>query len=134
VRSIVVWGATALRRPPAAKGAGTVLADHGLPVGVSTFAVLCHIVGFWFLLYIWTKQVRCLHYCFVGISDWGTDTPRQVVASWGDNYGRKNVPSHWLNIEEEWKEEVDFYTSRQRRAHVFVPKNNYIKYIMEDLR
>jgi hypothetical protein len=97
--------------------------------------VWLHVAGFWLLLFLglmWRRQVRCLHFCFIGISDWGINKLQEVRDYYIEEHGRDNSP--FLDIEKEWKAKIDYYAGLQKRASIRVPKDNHIDYIMEDLR
>ena len=101
------------------------------------YAIWLHVGGFWILLtllWISRRQVRCLHFCFVGISDWGINKLQEVRDDYIKEHGRDNTPFKLLNVEKEWKAKLDFYASLQKRASIRVPKDNHINYIIEDLR
>src|SRR5262245_58436204 len=97
--------------------------------------VIAHVVGFWVLLF-WVihlrRQVRCLHFCFFGISDWGIDKLKDVADYYNAEYGREHSP--FLDIEKQWERKIDFYLAMIKRAGVRVPPDNHIQYSREDLR
>ena len=96
-----------------------------------------HVIGFWILLFMYRKscqQVRCLHYCFVGISDWGISTLKQVRDDYIEEHGRDHTPFALLDVEKEWDKEISFFIDLQKRAGVRVPVDNHIHYFDEDLR
>jgi hypothetical protein len=82
--------------------------------------------------FIWRRQVRCLHFCFFGISDWGIRKLQEVIGYYIEEHGRENSP--FLDVEQQWEAKVDYYFSLQKRAFVRVPKDNHVNYIMEDSR
>jgi hypothetical protein len=79
-----------------------------------------HALGFWLMLALslrWKRQVRCLHFCFVGISDWGINKLQEVIGYYIEEHGRGHSP--FLDVEDKWREKVDYYFSLQKRAHVY---------------
>ena len=94
-----------------------------------------HIVGFWVLLF-WVirlrQQVRCLHFCFVGISDWGIDKLKEILDYYWAEHGKEHCP--FTDAEKQWSAKVDFFSDLMKRAHVRVSPDNHIHYITEDLR
>jgi hypothetical protein len=97
--------------------------------------VSIQVVGFWLLLF-WVvrlrRQVRCLHFCFIGISDWGIGKLREVLDYYNMEYGREHSP--FLDTEKQWQTRIDYYVDMLRRARVRVPADNHIQYASEDLR
>jgi hypothetical protein len=97
------------------------------------FVILLHVAGFWIMLvmgFIWRRQVRCLHFCFFGISDWGIRKLQEVIGY----YIEEHVERTRLFSMQQWEAKVDYYFSLQKRAFVRVPKDNHVNYIMEDSR
>jgi hypothetical protein len=65
--------------------------------------LIVHVVGFWLLVFRvirLRRQIRCLHYCFVSISDWGIESVKEVVNYYIEQDGRDNSP--FLDLEENW--------------------------------
>jgi hypothetical protein len=87
---------------------------------VRALAVI-HVVGFWVLLF-WViqlrRQVRCLQFCFVGISDWAIDKLRQVRDDYIADRGRHQTPFTLLEVEKEWGEKIKFFLGMLKRVRV----------------
>jgi hypothetical protein len=88
-----------------------------------------HFLGFWILLF-WVvrlrRQVRCLHFCFFGISDWGITNLKEITEYYNENFGPESRP--FFDIEEEWKKETKYYFGLIKSARVRVPPDNHIDY------
>lgn len=96
--------------------------------------VIFHVIGFWLLVFAGIhlgRQVRCLHYCFIGISDWGIDKLKEVRDCYIAEHGKDNTPFFLLDVEKEWKEEIEFYADLLKRVRLRVPTNNHIRYFLE---
>lgn len=95
-----------------------------------------HVFGFWilvFLVFRLRRQVRCLHFCYVGISDWGIERLSQERDDYIRTHGQQFTPFTLLHVERDWKVKADYYGLMQIRAGVRVPKDNHINFVMEDL-
>ena len=97
--------------------------------------VIIHVIGFWILLF-WVlrlrRQVRCLHFCFVRISDWGIDKLKEVLDYYWAEYGKQHCP--FTDTEELWGAKIDFLGDIMKRARIRVQPDNHIHYATEDLR
>jgi hypothetical protein len=94
--------------------------------------LIVHVVGFWLLVFRvirLRRQIRCLHYCFVSISDWGIESVKEVVNYYIEQDGRDNSP--FLDLEENWGTKIDHYYGMLKRARVHIPANHY-DYVLED--
>jgi hypothetical protein len=96
-----------------------------------------HVIGFWLLLF-WIvrlrRQVRCLHYCYVNMSDWGIDRLKAEREDYKRVHGEHLTPFTLLNAERDWKIQADTCAAMMKRAGVSVPRDNHFHYVMEDLR
>jgi hypothetical protein len=78
------------------------------------------------------RQVRCLHFCFFKISDWGINKLDKVIEYYNEEYGAQHCP--FLDYKKEWDAKVDYLFAMIKRAGIHVPADNYIQYSAEDLR
>jgi hypothetical protein len=98
--------------------------------------LLAQVAGFWYVLlrnFKFGRQVRCLHFCYCGISDWAIQKVTSVRDNYIEDHGHEFTPFELLDAEEEWQKLLKHHLDLQRRAGVRVPRDNHINYIMEDL-
>lgn len=99
--------------------------------------IVGHVLGFWalvFYVFRLRRQVRCLHYCFIGISDWGIDRLDQATEYYIREHGHHNTPYILLNAHADWDQKSKYYINLTLDAGVRVPKDNHIHYVIEGLR
>ena len=92
----------------------------------------------WTLIFIilaliyWTvrlrRQVRCLHYCFVGISDWGIEKLDEVKTAYIVDQGEKNLLSVLRDANQEWQTESSQFSRQIRETGVSVSPYNHVDY------
>jgi hypothetical protein len=53
------------------------------------------------------RQIRCLYYCFVEISDWGLRQLKTARDDMIEERGRGGTPDYLLNVERDWGVQVE---------------------------
>lgn len=94
--------------------------------------------GHWVLIVVtlalayWTvrlrRQVRCLHYCFVGISDWGIEKLDEVKTAYVVDQGEKNLLSVLRDASQEWQAKITHFSRLIKEAGVSVSAYNHVDF------
>lgn len=92
----------------------------------------------WILIFIilaliyWTvrlrRQIRCLHYCFVGISDWSIEKLDEVKTGYVVDQGEKNLLSVLQDANQEWQAKITQFSRQIRETGVNVSAYNHVDY------
>ena len=71
------------------------------------------------------RQIRCLHYCFVTISDWAIRRLKETRDDYVREHGRGNTPNYLLNVERDWEAEIDVLMNMMRKVGIDLSKDHH---------
>ena len=83
------------------------------------------------LVYRLWKQIRCLKYCYVEISDWGVDTLEDIRAHYSETDGETGVYRPLRNYGEAWNAKNDELKRMMKRAGLRPPNLSDLMYPLE---
>ena len=97
--------------------------------------ILFHVAGFWIVL-VWAfrlkRQVRCLHYCFTRMSDWGIDKLIEARDVYIEEHGPDNTPYPLVFVTYSWTKELQACLKLMKKAGVRISNYN-TSHPIEDL-
>jgi hypothetical protein len=92
----------------------------------------CILIFLILALIYWTvrlrRQVRCLHYCLVGISDWGIEKLDEVKNAYVVDQGEENLLSVLRDANQEWQTKITQFSRQMRKTGVSVSVYNHVDY------
>lgn len=75
-------------------------------------------VGLVWLLFRARKQIRCLRYCYLSMSEWTYQHLDGIRAYYLDAYGRDDTLDDLAEFDKKWAEEVKENAAAMRRAGI----------------
>ena len=88
------------------------------------------VLEFFLLFRLW-KQIRCLKFCYVEISDWGVDKLEDVRAHYIQKEGEERIYRPLKHYSESWNGKNEELKSTMRRAGLRPPNLTDLMYPLE---